>query len=158
MEKRKEWLDVPIKCDQCGHTNVHYTDNSVLYGNTFGKWSKIWYCPSCKAAVSCHPNTHYPMGKMADSATRKARSRAHKYFDQIFRKYRLMSRSSAYVWLAREMGIKTKNCHISYFNAEQCELVVKLSKAKIKKGRTKSKTVTHVNGRKVSRKGHRRKF
>lgn len=157
-KKRFGWRDVPKCCDNCGHTDIKLTNNDVIYGKVHGKWPKIWYCKACGAAVSCHPESKYPMGKMADRETRAARGRAHKHFDQIFNHYRIMGRSSAYTWLASAMGIPRNKCHISYFSADQCGLVVKLSKAKIKQHKKKPATVTHRNGRPVSKRGHRRKF
>lgn len=157
MEKRKEWLDVPIKCDNCNHKNVVYVNNSVLYGRNCGNWPKIWYCKNCNAAVSCHPNSHFPMGKMATETTRKARKRAHKHFDKLFNKHRFMSRTAAYKWLARAMNIPREECHMSYFNVEQCEEVVRLSKEYVRTAKAKTVTLTHRNGRKLPKRGQRRK-
>lgn len=157
MYKRKEWLDVPIRCDNCKHTNVIYVDNGLIYGRNVGTWPKVWYCPKCKAAVSCHPETYFPMGKMATGETRTARRRAHKHFDKLFNKYKLMKRSRAYAWLARVMGIPKSECHMSYFNAEQCEEVVRLSKEYVRTVKAKPVTLTHRNGRRIPKRGQRRK-
>lgn len=36
-----------------------------------------------------------------------------------------MSRRAAYSWLAKQLGIEEKDCHIGMFNLEQCAAVVR---------------------------------
>jgi len=36
------------------------------------------------------------------------------------------ARTAAYQWLAGEMGIKPKHCHIAQFNEAQCEQAIKI--------------------------------
>lgn len=157
MEK-SDWLKRPDKCHSCGSERIICTENKIIYGSNYGDWPLIWYCYECTSLVSCHPNTTIPMGYMATQKVRQARRRAHKAFDPIHRKYKIMSRTQAYKWLSSMMNIPREKCHISMLNEEQCEQVISLSKEKIKISTKKPRTVTHIKGRKVSRKGHRRKF
>lgn len=157
QQKREEWLDKPKCCDNCQSPRIVNANNSIIYGRNYGDWPRVWFCRNCNAAVSCHPGTNYPMGKMATSETRDARRRAHKHFDKIFRKHKIMSRTDAYFWLARSMNIPKDECHISHFNIEQCERVIELSRNKIRATKRKARTLTHTRGRKVSKPGHKRR-
>ncbi|USL90005.1 hypothetical protein [Vibrio phage vB_VpaS_CHI] len=157
QQKREEWLNKPKCCDNCQSPRIVNADNCIIYGRNHGDWPRVWFCRNCNAAVGCHPGTNYPMGKMATSETRQARRRAHKHFDKIFRKHGIMSRTDAYYWLARSMNIPKAECHISYFDAEQCERVVELSRNLIRAAKRKARTLTHTRGRKVSKPGHKRR-
>ena len=57
--------------------------------------------------------------ELVDAETHKARQTAHFFFDKTWRTGK-MSRSAAYRALAREMKMKTRECHISYFDKDQC--------------------------------------
>lgn len=158
QQKRDDWLDKPTRCDNCQSPRIVNADNCIIYGRNQGDWPRVWFCRNCRATVSCHPGTNYPMGKMATTETRRARYRAHKYFDKIFRKHKIMSRTDAYFWLANVMHVPRNQCHISHFNVEQCERVVELSRDKIRATKRKPRTLTHKRGRKVSKRGHKRRL
>lgn len=53
-----------------------------------------------------------------------ARTRAHAAFDVIW-KHGFMTRSEAYEWLARELGVD--EAHMKAMTAEECERVIELS-------------------------------
>jgi hypothetical protein len=55
------------------------------------------------------------------------RKKAHLYFDAIWQN-RLMPRSGAYMWLALQMNIPFRHCHIRNFNAEECMRVIEISR------------------------------
>lgn len=117
-------LDPPTRCPECGSDYVRLVENKVMYGKNFGVWPWIYFCYSCTAAVGCHPNTEIPMGIMAGKEVRQLRRAAHKVFDPLWQNTKWLKRSSAYVWLAKEMGIPPEHCHISWFNSEQCQQVI----------------------------------
>lgn len=121
-------LPIPEHCDQCASLNVIYTDNSIIYGRNYGEWPKCYYCEDCGAAVGCHPGTTIPLGRMTDRATRQLRKKAHDAFDPLW-KNKLMERSKAYEWLARQLGIEYEACHISQLSKAQLAQVVILCKA-----------------------------
>ena len=156
MNHKKLWKSKPCRCDNCGSKRIACTDNKVLYGKNQGKWPVIWYCYDCKAAVSCHPDSQIPMGKMATQAVRSLRRKAHKVFDKIFKKH-YMTRTDAYAWLANNMSIPRNECHISNFDEKQCELVIYLARQYLSLRKKKPVTISHLKGRKVVRRGHRRK-
>lgn len=74
--------------------------------------------PECKGSHGAHPNGA-PLGTPADERTKGARIHAHEAFDLLW-KVHGMTRHQAYAWLAREMGITRKECHIANFTVVQC--------------------------------------
>lgn len=121
----KDPLPRPVSCSCCQSRDVRLEYNSILYGAVVGDWPVVWYCGHCGASVGCHPGTDIPLGKMADRTTRQLRKKAHEVFDPIWRKG-LLSRSQAYAWLADQLGIRVEECHISWFDAETCEKVIRI--------------------------------
>lgn len=59
---------------------------------------------------------------------RLLRKQAHQVFDKLWRcelyPDRLMARVSAYRWLARQMGMRYKECHFSVFDKGLCEAAI----------------------------------
>lgn len=100
--------------------DVVYPHRPDLYTKNF------WLCEPCEAFVGCHPGTLRPLGTLATKTLRQLRLAAHNAFDPIW-KSRKLKRKEAYQWLAKEMGIDVKRCHISQFNEAECEQVVELS-------------------------------
>lgn len=115
---RKFELEPPSHCDACCSPNVSLTTNDRIYGRVHGNWPYVYFCDDCKAAVGCHPDTHIPLGRMADKTTRHIRAKVHESFDPIWRSG-LMSRSDAYRWLAAALNIEYDLCHISWLSREQ---------------------------------------
>ena len=66
---------------------------------------------------------------MANAELRLAKRKAHSAFDLLWGQ-KLMSRPSAYKWLASEMRIPARECHIAMFDITQCQLVETLAHAK----------------------------
>jgi hypothetical protein len=75
-----------------------------------------------------------PCGNPADAYTRKARSTVHALFDPLWSyasamygpdcplkpaALRRIARNRAYKWLAHQMGMPFKDCHISMMDVEQ---------------------------------------
>lgn len=125
-----EPLPEPESCDICSG-RVAFQSNDNIYGRRQGDWPFVWRClePPCGAYVACHPRTRIPMGRMADRATRSARQRAHVAFDVLWKEAgpkRRSKRNWWYRWLARKLGIRRRDCHIGYFDAETCERVIEI--------------------------------
>ncbi|MBU6993487.1 zinc-finger-containing protein [Ferrovum myxofaciens] len=80
-----------------------------------------WLCRPCKAWAGTHKNSpkHAPKANLANAPLRKARQKAHATFDLLWIE-NLMSRAEAYSWLANELGILLKRCHIGFFDMDQC--------------------------------------
>lgn len=116
------------KCRYC-QSKVIYTKNN--YG-----W--IYKCTKCNAYVGCHKNTQVPFGTLANKELRTYRTYAHKYFDILWRYKKKRcndnyARHKAYAWLAKEMKINKNDCHIGYFDIDQCKQVIDICKPYVEK-------------------------
>lgn len=78
---------------------------------------------------------HNHSGKwiMGDAKTHAARRNAHAIFDELWLETK-MRRGTAYKRLAEYLGIKEKDCHIGFFDAETCERVIEFTCKRMKKG------------------------
>ncbi len=85
---------------------------------------EFWLCEPCWAYVGTHKRSGLPLGRLADKDLRSAKSAAHRAFDPIWQSKK-MKRGDAYAWLARELGISSKDCHIGEFDQIQCGAVMK---------------------------------
>lgn len=116
-----------LTCPYCGATAVLVTGREVyphrpdLYGKAF------WRCGPCDAWVGCYPGTTNPMGRLADAELRRAKQNAHAAFDPLWRRGVYPSRTAAYQWLASQLGIHPRDCHIGMFDAPRCLEVTRLS-------------------------------
>lgn len=112
------------KCPYCHKPSQLVPGNKVYRSDKFT--GKLFYiCHPCQAWVGCHPGTDKPLGRLADKQLRDAKMKAHAAFDPIWRENK-MKRSTAYAWLAEQLGIDVTKCHIGMFDLEQCERVVEV--------------------------------
>ncbi|MDY6884041.1 MAG: zinc-finger-containing protein [Pseudomonadota bacterium] len=88
---------------------------------------KFWQCQPCDAYVGCHRNGDgtAPLGRLANAELRKAKSAAHRAFDPMWRDGKV-KRTEAYRWLAEQLEIDVKQCHIGMFDVEMCERVIEI--------------------------------
>ncbi len=108
---------VSLACPECA---------APLVARTSG-YGPFWGCsryPACKGSHGAHPDGT-PLGVPADAATKRARIEAHAAFDARW-KAGTMSRRAAYRWLADQLGLTRKECHIARFDAAQCARVVEV--------------------------------
>lgn len=139
-------LPEPLKCDSCGDNRIAFINNRIIYGKPMGAWPFCFYCYECRASVGVHLHTRIPLGRMADSDTKKLRKQAHEWFDPIWLRYKFLTRPQAYEWLADKLGIPLSTCHFARmtnlqlkqtekvcieFIREQKRIVIKRQEAKI---------------------------
>ncbi|MDS1141756.1 zinc-finger-containing protein [Pusillimonas sp. SM2304] len=92
----------------------------------------LWVCPRCPDTfVGCHPNTVLPLGRTANKELREAKKAAHEAFDPLWRGKIAIegcrphkARKLGYTWLAGRLGIHVDQCHIGWFDIDQCQRVV----------------------------------
>lgn len=107
---------VGLRCVECGNRDHTLSDGRRAYPHRPDLFSKpFWFC-DCGAFVGCHPGTKKALGAPAGKLTKRARMDAHAAFDPIWKGGR-MGRSEAYRWLAAQLGIEPRDCHISHMNA-----------------------------------------
>ena len=120
------WI-API-CVECGETAA-LTDGQSIYPHRPDLWAKSIYLCGCGAYVGCHPGTHKPLGYPCGPVTRKWRSAAHEAFDPLWKSKRV-TRHAAYAWLAAELGVEGKDCHIGMMTEDQARRVVQVARAR----------------------------
>lgn len=119
-----------LKSSKLVKGNVIYPLRKHLYAKSY------YHCSRCKAWVGCHPNSIEPMGRLANASLRTARMEAHAAFDPIWEtasgsngRTKRTERLKAYIWLARELGMPVRDCHIGMFDIKTCRKVVMLCQA-----------------------------
>ena len=105
---------------------------SVYHGRDYGP---IWNCIPCEAWVACHKGTTTPLGRLADKTLRKAKIEAHAAFDPLWqakqRKANISkghARGKGYKWLAEQLKLDPKDCHVGMFDVATCKRVVEICK------------------------------
>lgn len=84
----------------------------------------------CRNYPNCRSYTSDIRGPMADDRLRELRDQCHKEFDKLWNSGD-MSRSAAYYWMARAMGVSINKAHISRFREKDClKLLEKLNQRK----------------------------
>ena len=121
-----------LKCPYCGG-KAHLRDASSIY-HSFKYKGKMFVCenfPKCDSYVGCHPNTTKPLGRMANKKLRTMKSKAHEYFDplwkkRVFARKKSLSynRTKAYQWLAEQLDLPESKCHIGLFDVDMCRKVM----------------------------------
>lgn len=128
------------KTGQFCFSTVSFVDSAKVYGRTYGLMSLCDAYPHCDARVGCHSNSSTPLGTLANAELRRMRlrsrsvsqrreasqtrdSRTHASFDRLWKSCR-MSRSVAYKWLAKELGISVNRTHVGMFDFEQCQRAI----------------------------------
>lgn len=114
-----------LVCPACGAA-AELTTGVIVYPHRPDlHHRRFWRCPAGHSHVGCHSGTSVPLGCLATGSTRAARHRAHEAFDPLWsgRERRFLTRTEAYEWLARSLGIPSEECHIGRFDDKTCEQV-----------------------------------
>lgn len=117
-----------VRCSECPSRDAVLVTGQDIYPHRPDLFHKSFYRCPCGAYVGCHPGTRSALGSCAGPATRAARSRAHAFFDPIWRR-KIMKRSQAYAALAEQMGIPVQRCHISWMGLDEANRAVEAAAA-----------------------------
>ena len=120
----------PPECLECGEV-AQLTDGRTIYPHRPDLYElPFWQC-DCGAYTGCHKGTQHPKGRPAGPVTRYARKLAHAAFDPLWRRKAEReemnphkARGKGYKWLAAELGVDAKGCHIGDMDAETAHRVV----------------------------------
>lgn len=113
-------------CPYCGD-EARAVTGGELYPHRLDLYGlKFYQCAPCDAYVGTHKTSGAPLGTLANRELRAARNAAHKVFDPLWRNNPKLSRTKAYLWLARAMDMPVEKTHIALFDVEQCRRVVQL--------------------------------
>lgn len=113
----------PPACLECGAVAT-LTDGRTIYPHRPDLAElPFWLC-GCGAYTGCHKGTQHPKGRPAGPATRQARMAAHAAFDPLWRRRAELdglnvhhARAKGYKWLAAQLGLEGKACHIGEMDA-----------------------------------------
>lgn len=122
-------MDKKVFCNYCNIEACLVTGDIIYPNRPDLKDKYFWYCNNCNAYVGTHTNSkrHAPLGRLANKELRLWKNNAHALFDPIWKSGQ-MSRIEAYEWLACQLGIDVKKCHIGYFDVDTCKKVVEICK------------------------------
>ena len=140
-------------CCQYCKRQTELLDSKIIYGKSYGL---IYLCKPCKAWVGVHQGTDKPKGDVANVELRQLRIEAHKYFDFLwkeklrreritnpkYKKYK--ARGKAYKWLAKQLKIETKDCHIGMFDVEKCEKTILVCRPYVERIQNKNNYIIHI--------------
>lgn len=117
-----------LDCPECGGQMVlrmSYKFNKPFYG--------CLNFPHCRCAHGAHPDGR-PLGKPADTATKRWRILAHAALDPLWgrddsslhKQIQNRYRRAVYAWLGDQLGIANVgvDCHIGLFDAARCQQVI----------------------------------
>lgn len=112
-----------VTCDYCGNSAQRVTGAEIYPHRPDLMGLIFWKCTPCEAYVGCHKNSNaVPLGRLANAELRQAKNAAHRAFDPLWQSGK-MTRTGAYRWLSKQLGIAPKNCHIGMFDVATCEQV-----------------------------------
>lgn len=129
MRKAPRAVKPPV-CLECGR-EAALTNSQKVYPHRPDLWNRpMWLCP-CGAYTGCHSGTEKPKGRPAGKITRAARIAAHAKFDPLWMAKmdrdgvtKGAARKAGYKWLAAQLGIEGKDCHIGEMDAATARRVV----------------------------------
>ena len=123
-QKRKMKTLKHIYCPYCGAPAV-IRPASEIYKDA-SRTDSLYVCrnyPRCNAYVGMYQDTGKPFGPLANGELRHLRIRAHRAFDRLWMDG-LMSRKSAYHWMADFFGLGLRDAHIGSFGEYRCRQLI----------------------------------
>ena len=117
-KKMKAKTPRQIRCPYCGAATT-IRPAAEIYGDP--TCTKELYV--CNTYVGMHEGTRVPYGMMANGDLRNLRIRAHRKFDQIWQTG-IMTRDTAYRWLADIFCVGLGDAHIGMFGEYKCKQLI----------------------------------
>jgi hypothetical protein len=119
-----------VICDYCNRPAKFVTGAKLYPHRPDLIGHKFWYCEPCDAYVGVHQrnkklgfNGDEPKGRLANKELRRMKMAAHAKFDPMWKSGK-MTRTDAYAWLAKQLGISDANMHIGMFDIDGCKAVI----------------------------------
>lgn len=122
----------PVVCRYCSQPADLVTGEAIYPRRQDLAGKPFYRCTPCDAWVGCHSGTTRPLGHLANATLRKAKQRAHAAFDPLWKAKaetgvsRGRARGKAYSWLAAQLGIEQRDCHIGLFDITLCRRTVEI--------------------------------
>lgn len=134
-----------IICPYCNGEAI-LESTTKIYSRDYGLAYICKNYPICDAYVGVHNETTKPLGRLANAELREWKKKAHSVFDPLWKRKlqkrrqergeyykKKYARSAGYRWLAEQLGIERKDCHIGMFDVDLCKRVVEICSPYIKK-------------------------
>ncbi len=129
-------------CGECGPMGrVALVKGADIYPSRRELWVEVdgadkhWWKCRCGAYTRCARGTLRSLGTPAGAETRQARIAAHGAFDPLWQKRQRLdgitakaAKAKGYKWLAAQLGIDPKDCHIAMMDARMARRVVDVCK------------------------------
>lgn len=124
-------------CDYCGERAqlARFGDDAYPFRDDY---APVWICTPCQAWIGVQPRSkhHTPLGRLADSALRDAKSRLHDALEPMAAaKARrdnmnlFEARAKALRWAATELGFEPVPHSLHALTLEQCEQALRYVEA-----------------------------
>jgi len=113
-----------VICHYCNGKAELVTGDIIYPHRTDLHSKKFWLCKPCDAYVGTYGDNR-PFGILANKELRQKKRAAHKTFDPLWKSGH-MTRSEAYEWLSKKLGVEKEHCHIGMFNTEMCNKVIEI--------------------------------
>lgn len=120
-----------MRCQYCEQPAPLVSGDAIYPHRPDLAHKKFYQCAPCGAYVGCHDGTERALGRLANAELRAAKSKAHLVFDPLWKSGK-QTRSAAYKWLAQQLGIEPKKCHIGWMDLEMCQRVIEVSETKVR--------------------------
>ena len=118
-------------CPYCLNAS-ELVDSRQVYG-TDHNYGMMYVCTPCNAWVGTHKGTVNALGRLANEPLRELKKEAHRLFDNLWirkmksdRVSQKEARAAAYKWLAAQLGIDPKFCHIGMFDIQTCNAAIRI--------------------------------
>ena len=134
-KKKKGFNYSTLRCPYCGSSVVFRSADGIYQENNRG--TMLYVCshyPECDAYVRVHEGTKAPVGTMANHDLRALRNTAQHFFDQLY-KTGIMTKESAYQWLANIIQAPLSEAHIGYLGEYYCKQVIEESRKLLERKR-----------------------
>jgi hypothetical protein len=135
------YCDQKAKLLRAGETGYPY---EARHPDEVRDYGPMWTCVPCQAWVGVHANSrrHVPLGRLANAELRQWKSNVHAVFDPLWQAKvrrdgcnKFEARNAGYKWLAGELGIDVKECHVGMFDIERCRRAIEIITPVIKRVR-----------------------
>ena len=112
-------------CPYCNNSTKRVKGAEIYGEDTPWADLDLMLCRPCWAYIGVHRESGIALGSVANALLRDKRRATHQVFDRLYQEEHL-TRTQAYLWLARQLGLNRKLTHIGMFGVEDCDLVVEL--------------------------------
>ena len=127
MKRKKEISAMTprqLRCPHCGAVAIIRPASEIYHDPQ--RTDELYVCrnyPECKSYVGMHRGTRIPLGTLANGDLRNLRIKAHRIFDQLWQRG-IMSRHTAYQWMADLFGLTPDDAHIGKFGEYRCQQLI----------------------------------